>query len=719
MYVIHDDRTARDWPLPHADNYLEDDVDRLRGAIGAADAELTEIDDRKADEQSVQERLDLKADEQSVQDRLDSLNLNFGTKVEAVSTISVSHSAVVTLDFGTIANGRSATRHASIDGLDIGPMMLVTVCPLTDFPDGMTFSAWGNSDGDIYVRCANLTGGSVTLTPGEWAISVSKTTGTVRAAAFRDFLLAGPSVEALNERIASQNEAWRELIEIQPWFVQCAQSETASGAIAQSSAALNDIAASQNAMIAVMPSRAIIAAILSSASTFAAALSSEAICRLITGSSSVMGAVVSSNGAMTALTASDTGMTTAANSNVAMAAITGSDAAMKIVAASSSAMNAILKSTAAMNALVSSSTAMSNVLSSSAARKLLFASTSAMNKVRDSATAVSAVEANSTAVNEICASSALSGIMAKVWAIGIADTGTRTDAGATLVQIDGGFNARTFNESFFNSHPLYDFADTRLGSEYFRKIPRSYTWRGNAPSGTYKGKLCFLMSKYPLYGYTASPAFMDKGTLRDAFYFGTYRAFNAGSNKAGSRPSKTEWTNISFNNAETYCSNMGTGYHLQSIYEWHEILLRYAIENKTFDIPYNISSYRGIEQFTVQGSGYYQFMAGIRTNANTELELWDTQGNRTYQATGKTPKINSQWIKSLLSGGGFDKLFIAAEGTATQAESMIPDYNYSAGASYICSVNLYGSSGYGAFFSYLSYSATYTNSSFGFRPAKI
>lgn len=39
---MHDDRTPRGWPLPHADNYLEDDVARLREALSSADSELTD-----------------------------------------------------------------------------------------------------------------------------------------------------------------------------------------------------------------------------------------------------------------------------------------------------------------------------------------------------------------------------------------------------------------------------------------------------------------------------------------------------------------------------------------------------------------------------------------------------------------------------------------------------------------------------------------------------
>ena len=40
----YDDRTLRGWPLPHEDNILDDDVDRLREALTVIDASITEIE---------------------------------------------------------------------------------------------------------------------------------------------------------------------------------------------------------------------------------------------------------------------------------------------------------------------------------------------------------------------------------------------------------------------------------------------------------------------------------------------------------------------------------------------------------------------------------------------------------------------------------------------------------------------------------------------------
>lgn len=68
---MHDDRTPRGWPLPHADNYLEDDVARLREALSAADSAMTAVDTtltdttealgQKADAAATRRELALKA----------------------------------------------------------------------------------------------------------------------------------------------------------------------------------------------------------------------------------------------------------------------------------------------------------------------------------------------------------------------------------------------------------------------------------------------------------------------------------------------------------------------------------------------------------------------------------------------------------------------------------------------------------------------------------
>ena len=47
---MRDDRTPnRNYPLPHPDNYLEEDVDRLRNAISGIDEDVGRFDDHCVD----------------------------------------------------------------------------------------------------------------------------------------------------------------------------------------------------------------------------------------------------------------------------------------------------------------------------------------------------------------------------------------------------------------------------------------------------------------------------------------------------------------------------------------------------------------------------------------------------------------------------------------------------------------------------------------------
>ena len=53
--VKHDDKTLRGWPLPHKDNRLLDDVERLREALTLIDTIITEIEGEQG---SLDTRLD-------------------------------------------------------------------------------------------------------------------------------------------------------------------------------------------------------------------------------------------------------------------------------------------------------------------------------------------------------------------------------------------------------------------------------------------------------------------------------------------------------------------------------------------------------------------------------------------------------------------------------------------------------------------------------------
>ena len=237
---------------------------------------------------------------------------------------------------------------------------------------------------------------------------------------------------------------------------------------------------------------------------------------------------------------------------------------------------------------------------------------------------------------------------------GVQDTGTRSTDGAELrhVTANSPLQAATLDTAYFDEHPLFQFDDwTDASGNVFCEIPIAYWWRGNLPDTTdgTTPRWTMLMSTKPgtvdIGGtsckFTASPgAFKRAGAWMDKFYFGKYRGYNAGSNKVGSKSGQTHWGSVSWENFKTYCENNGTGYHMISLQEWHEILGRAVIEKKTFQlIPEasrqnaSLCKYRGIEEFAYHGSTCAEWMDGARTDTTGKYELW-TEAGGSYSATG-------------------------------------------------------------------------------------
>lgn len=310
--------------------------------------------------------------------------------------------------------------------------------------------------------------------------------------------------------------------------------------------------------------------------------------------------------------------------------------------------------------------------------------------------------------------------------IGVQDTGARSSNGATLKQVifDGsGIAETTLATAYFDVHPSFQFPDwTDASDNVFCKIPIAYWWRGNLPDvsdGT-TPRWTMLLSTRPgtvnINGtscmFAANPgAFKLSGAWLDNFYYGKYRGYNAGSSKVGSKSGQTAWGNVSFKNFRTYCSNNGTGYHMGSLFEWHEILARMVVEKKTFQLmpeatrgTQSSCKYRGIEDMAFGGTVYAEWMDGIRTDASGNYEAWD-QANGTYGATAQAAAIDAgestYYSQGLVGGGIFDGLFIAAT-MGPVATSFIPDYcgRASDRVSRVCYAAFHaGNVAYGAFYS--------------------
>jgi len=288
---------------------------------------------------------------------------------------------------------------------------------------------------------------------------------------------------------------------------------------------------------------------------------------------------------------------------------------------------------------------------------------------------------------------------------------------------------------YFDAHPAYQFNDwTDAAGNVFCKIPIAYWWRGMLPDaedGT-TPRWTMLMSPCQISGFAASPgAFKRDGAWMKRFYYGKYRGHNAGSNKVGSKSGQTHWGNVSWTNFKTCCENNGSGYHMVSLQEWHEICARAVIEKCTFQIVPEanrrnaaLCKYRGIEEFAFHGTTYAEWMDGARTNASGQYELW-TEAGGDYSSTGVACPQDSAseatyYNQGLVTGGLFDHLFLGAS-LGPASTSFIPDYSgrNSGIVGRICrSVFNSGNANHGAFNSHLSSLPSDVSAGIGSRLAK-
>lgn len=315
---------------------------------------------------------------------------------------------------------------------------------------------------------------------------------------------------------------------------------------------------------------------------------------------------------------------------------------------------------------------------------------------------------------------------------GVAATGAKSANGVGLDWIDENGNIITLTTADFDAHPAFSFPEVLVGGNYFRSIPRAYWKRGTGPGGSdADGKWCMWISDVPLDGFTANPgAFKRNGSWLERFLWGTYRAFN-NSGAPGSQPGKTHWGSVSWQAFKDAAAGIGEGHHMVSLQEWHEILGRAVIEQKTFQLVSEanrqnaaLCKYRGIEEFAFHGSTYIEWMDGARTDASGKYELW-TEAGGDYSSTGVTCPQDSggeatYYNQGIVTGGLFDHLFLGAS-LGPASTSFIPDYSgrNSGVVGRICNSGFDAGYAYGgAFLSGFSYLPSHVYAHFGSRLAK-
>lgn len=284
--------------------------------------------------------------------------------------------------------------------------------------------------------------------------------------------------------------------------------------------------------------------------------------------------------------------------------------------------------------------------------------------------------------------------------IGIIDTGGRTADGATLAYIDENFNViENMNPKQFEEHAAFKFTtETDSSGNEWVRVPKCYTKRGLAPSGTqYAGNQYFLISDTAKEGFSLSPAFKDMGVDKDSFAVSAYRIANDGSGNTVSKAGMADWTNITIGDAQTQCAKLG---HMYDVYKHSHLCLIKSIEDKTFNImPESVREnrdacvWKGIHDFCYGPSNgtYSEWLDGITTDASKRLQLWDENGNRTLTNTNKT-QSTAGFIKTLQTGGVFDHVFVSDLINSDTSNCMIPDYFNFAGASFVTYL-YFGSSG--------------------------
>ncbi|MGI6253625.1 MAG: hypothetical protein ACOYJV_09335, partial [Aminivibrio sp.] len=317
---------------------------------------------------------------------------------------------------------------------------------------------------------------------------------------------------------------------------------------------------------------------------------------------------------------------------------------------------------------------------------------------------------------------------------GIAATGAKSSNGVGLDWIDESGNIITLDQEDFDEHPAFNLTAAAVGDNHFRRIPIAYWKRGSGPSGSdTDGKWCMWISDVPAPGFAANPAVFKKGgAWLDRFLWGTYRAHN-NSGVPGSQPGKTHWGNVSWQTFKDAAASLGNGHHMVSLFEWHEILGRAAIEKKTIQLVpaanrqnAALCKYRGIEEFAYHGPAVYvEWMDGIRTDSSGKYEIWlDADGSYTNTgvaaATYTEGNLDTYFNQGLRSGGAFDFLFIAAT-MGKESTSFIPDLSGRRSDRYgrICYSNFHaGSAGSGAFNSNFYHLPSDAHANIGSRLAK-
>lgn len=287
--------------------------------------------------------------------------------------------------------------------------------------------------------------------------------------------------------------------------------------------------------------------------------------------------------------------------------------------------------------------------------------------------------------------------------IGVCCTATGGDGG-TWVHVDqAGATIANPGATYFNTHPVFGgIQDVTIDSQIMTKVPKFYFKRATIGSGANSGKEAWWISDQPVSGFEIHPAFRNAGADIDQFYVGKYQASSDGTklkSVAGVMPAVSK--SLTTFQTEAAARNTGgvTGFMLWSMFQWSAIQWLYLVENATMNSQTKTGMGRvsqssaanvdaaDVAQATYRGivglwGNVYQWMDGLKTDADGSINLWDRNGNKTWVDTNRkrTAADGTIYPTTFMDGSGtgfnYDDVFIGDTGPTSNTNATAPDYQY-------------------------------------------
>jgi hypothetical protein len=328
---------------------------------------------------------------------------------------------------------------------------------------------------------------------------------------------------------------------------------------------------------------------------------------------------------------------------------------------------------------------------------------------------------------------------------GIAMVSSGGGAG-TWARVDENGDNITPTVTDFNNHPVWGNIETvTIDSQSMVKIPKFYSKVGVLTGGDRVGKKAWLVSDGPATGFTLNPAFMDGGVEINQFYYGAYEASDDGGTKAKSISGVLPLVDIDFTAMQARCTARNTGgvdgFSMVNIHQLSAVQILILIQNGGPDVQStigdgNTSSSAAVNTGSSDATwrGIYEMWGnvrcaidGVQFDTSNQIKIFDQNGNGTYVSTGVTASATNGWTTGMHddTGTGYDlgTSFLGETFDSASTNGSFGDYQYSPDLTEdnVCYYGGYWGNGSraGLFNMYLSSDATYVNTYYGFRLAKV